>query len=530
MPILAGWITGEQVPQDIIEQTLMTMREVLAQHGGEAAWTVQPGTGLVAFSDTAYAMQHNDEAPVLDWVPDRRTLVYRRPLSGQHPLYFIENWPAEGNLLFASEIKALFAVGVPRRLHLTALDALLRYGFIPAPWTAFKDIQVVPAGSILRWQRAKTVLNASTDYHLEEASQLSDVADQLYALLDEVSAAQLPPHEQLVALSSGGPSSALATLLAAQHTTTQFPIAAFGNIKSISAKAWQAAEQVANACQHPFLAITGVDQSEFWAAALAGIEAPAFDTRALALHQLLHTAATETAARVALSGLGASPLSGNQFTEQAVREHMGQDMLAQYGQLLNKHSGQETAKLWTPEVQEQLKAEERWEDTLHARKLARKAGLFADKQQGYYYLDLHLRLPDQIVGPAQQLAAQEQLALRSPYLHARVIDKLAHLPQQLDNGVSKHTLLATLLARHYTNDNSNPNRLTLTVPTTSLTGPADTEILQQTLSGEALRATGIFDVQAVEELLKQGKKAAKKELVFVFTTQLLCKMFEATVQ
>jgi asparagine synthetase B (glutamine-hydrolysing) len=529
MPILAGWITGEQVPQDIIEQTLMTMRAVLAQHGGEAAWTVQPGAGLVAFSDTAYAMQHNDEAPVLDWVPERRTLVYRRPLSGQHPLYFIENWPAEGNLLFASEIKALFAVGVPRRLHLAALDALQRYGFIPAPWTAFKDIQVVPAGSILRWQRAKTVLNASIDYHLEEAHQTSDAADQLYALLDEVSAAQLPPHEQLVALSSGGTSSALATLLAAQHTTAQFSIAALGNVKSIAAKAWQAAEQVADVSHRPFIAITGVDQPEFWVATLAGTEAPGLDTRPLAQHQLLHTAAAETAARVAISGLGALPLLDSEFAEQAARDHTQQNMLARYGQLLSKHSGQEIARLWTPAVQEALKKEERWEDTLHARKLARKAGQFADQQQGYYYLDLHLRLPDQMVGPAQQLATQEQLALRSPYLHTRVIDMLAHLPRQLSDGSPKHTLLATLLARHYTTDNSNASRLTLTVPSASLSRSINAEILQQTLSAEALRATGLFDVQAVGELLKQGKRTAEKALVFVFTTQLLCKLFETTI-
>jgi asparagine synthetase B (glutamine-hydrolysing) len=529
MPILAGWITGEQVPQDIIEQTLMTMRAVLAQHGGEAAWTVQPGAGLVAFSDTAYAMQHNDEASVLDWVPDRRTLVYRRPLSGQHPLYFIENWPAEGNLLFASEIKALFAVGAPRRLHLAALDALQRYGFIPAPWTAFKDIQIVPAGSILRWQRAKTVLNASTDYHLEEPHQPSDVADQLYELLDEVSAAQLPPHEQLVALSSGGTSSALATLLTARHTTAQFSIAAFGNVKSIAAKAWQAAEQVADTSQRPFIAITGVDQPEFWAATLAGIEGPSLDTRPLALHQLLHTAAAETAARVAISGLGALPLLDSEFAEQAARDHMQQDMLTRYGQLLSKRAGQEIARLWTPEVQEVLKTQERWEDTLHARKLARKAGQCADKQQGYYYLDLHLRLPDQIVGPAQQLGVQEQLALRSPYLHTRVIDMLAHLPRQQSDGSSKHTLLSTLLARHYTIDNSNVSRLTLTVPSASLSRSIDAEILQQTLSGEALRATGLFDAQAVENLLKQGRKTVAKELVFVFTTQLLCKLFEASI-
>src|SRR5258708_9612535 len=100
MPTLAGWLTGEQVPQEVIEQTLMAMGEVRGRHGGERAFTTQPGAGFIAFSDTAFAMRRKDDPPVLDWVPDRRTMVYRRPLSGVHTLYYIEDWPAQGNLLF----------------------------------------------------------------------------------------------------------------------------------------------------------------------------------------------------------------------------------------------------------------------------------------------------------------------------------------------------------------------------------------------------------------------------------------------
>ncbi|MBO0780238.1 MAG: hypothetical protein J2P37_15545, partial [Ktedonobacteraceae bacterium] len=217
MPTLAGWLTGEQTPQETIEQVLAALQTALEHNGGEPTQTLHPGAGLVAFADPAYALPHSSEPPVLDWTPDRHTLVYRRPLSGLHPLYYIENWPAPGNLLFASEIKALLALGVPRRLRLAALDALWRYGFIPAPWTAFQDINIVPAGSLLRWQRGKTLVNAFTDYHLDEASTGSETLDQLSALLDEASVELLPAHDQIIAFSGGGMHSALAMLLAAQH-------------------------------------------------------------------------------------------------------------------------------------------------------------------------------------------------------------------------------------------------------------------------------------------------------------------------
>ncbi|MBV9229662.1 MAG: hypothetical protein JOZ18_10150 [Chloroflexi bacterium] len=526
MPILAGWLTGEQVPQEIIEQTLATMGEVLGQHGGEPAQTVQPGAGLIAFSDTAYAMQRNDDPPVLDWVPDRRTLVYRRPLSGMHTLYYIENWPAEGNLLFASEIKALLAVGVPRKLHLAALDALLRYGFIPAPWTAFKDIHVVPAGSILRWQRAKTVVNQSTDYRFDEPFPQNDVLDQLHTLLSDATAAMLPPHEQVVALTGGSAPSALSATLATQHTTTPFTVAAIGYTKSTSSRAWKSAERVADACERPFLAITGVDQPEFWAATLAGLEAPCGETRPLALHQLLHTVAAETEARMAISGLGIHALLGtaaNKLTEPVSTDDEQQDLLQQYSQMLAASSQQHTTRLWSQDAAASLQGAEHWEDTLHARKLARRAGQFTDQTQGWYYLDLHLRLPELIVGATQQLATQERMVIRSPYLHAQVIDMLSRLPAVLADGTPKDTLIASLAQRYITTRAATPATLPLTAPATSLLRIADSDLLQQTLSPEALRATGIFDPSAVEDLLK--RKAVSRELLLVFTTQLLWQLF-----
>jgi asparagine synthase (glutamine-hydrolysing) len=525
MPTLAGWLTGEQVPQEIIEQTLTTMSDLLGRHGGQLARTIQAGMGLIAFSDPSYAMQRNDDPPVLDWVPDRRTLVYRRPLSGAHPLYYVENWPAQGNLLFASELRALLAVGVPRRLHTAALDALLRYGFIPAPWTAFKDIRVVPAGSILRWQRTKTVVNASTDYRLDEPLPVKDAYAQLQTLLSEATAGILPPHDQFVALTGGETPSALTALQATQHSTTPFTIATLGYTKRTTTKGWKQAELIATTCQRPFLEIAGVDQPEFWIAALAGSEAPSIDTRPVAMHQLLHTTATETGARVAISALGASVLTG-QIPSFAAQKNV----LALYSQMQGALVGKEVSHLWSKEIAKALQKEERWEDTLHARKLARRAEQFKDKRQGWYYLDLHLRLPDKIVQTAQQLATPEQLVIRSPYLTTPMMDMLTRLPATLSDGTSKADLLEQMRQHYIPDETKTRATLPLVAPAASLKRVEESELLQQVLSPEAVKETGIFDPLVVEELLKgSGDSTSERELILVFTTQLLSKLFGAGV-
>lgn len=521
MPTLAGWLTGEQVPQEVIQQTLEVMGNVLGSHGGTPNLTIQPGAGLISFADPAYAMRRNDEPPVLDWVPDRRTLVYRRPLSGFHPLYYIENWPAQGNLLFASEIKALFAVGVPRQIHLAALDALLRYNFIPAPWTAFKDIQIVPAGSILRWQRAKTVLNHATDYRLDEIihTHSTEVMDQLAQLLADVTTALLPPEEEFVALSGGGPASALATMYAAQNTESQCTLASLAH--SDAEQQWQGVENIADAAQCSFLAVTSSDEPEFWLATLNATETPGTDTYALALHQLLHTASVETEARVAITGLGARTL----LLDRSLPAHEAkpQDVLAWYS---SKQSPTMEPTVWSRDVQQQLRTTEPWEQTLHAQKLARRAAQYTDIQLADYYLDLHLRLPDAQVAPFYQLANQDRLAIRSSYLHADILDLLTRLPVQFEDGYKKGTILSHLLDRLL------PARqhaaLPLNFPIRTLFRQ-DSDLYQQTLAPAAIRTSGLFDEQAVTRLLKANSTEAAPELLFVFTTQLLFQLFGASI-
>ncbi|GCE11777.1 asparagine synthase-related protein [Tengunoibacter tsumagoiensis] len=522
MPILAGWLTGEQVPNEIIEQTIQAMGTVLARHGGEATRLIQPGMGLITFSDSAYALSEAHEPPALDWVPERRTLVYRRPLSGSHALYFIEDWPATGNLLFASEIQALLNIGVPRRLHVKALEALQRYGFIPAPWTAFQDIQIVPAGSILRWQRAKTVLNQALDYPSEELHQPQD---QLQLALQKAWRSYLSPSTRSAALVSGGEASSLAALWALQQGQDALTIATLGEPSS-SDRQWLRAEQVAQRGAEEFLAITPDHDLSFWLATIAALESPALSTHSLALHQLLHTVAVEAGARIAISGLGARTLFGQPFQHLSGpmdREpvHLWQN----YQHFVNDQSSM--PQIWSPEALAHLRTAQPWEETLHARKLERRAVQFTDRQQGFTYLDLHLRLPDGLVHPAQKLATEEQMVLRSPFLTQQVLPLLACLPDTSGDGAHKSDLLKGFLRSFAFEQDTLVEDFTLAVPSI-VSNLATPDLLHEMLSETSLQKTGLFDTKSVQQLL-QGSIGMEfsSPLYFIFTTQLLAHLFGA---
>ena len=113
----------------------------------------------------------------------RRLLLARDPL-GVKPLYFAER---AGGVLFASEAKALFALGVKPELDPVALDEALAYRFVPAPRTGFKDVEKLPPGHLAiaeggvlrysRWHRMKLQAAGSARTAPHAAETIERIAD-----------------------------------------------------------------------------------------------------------------------------------------------------------------------------------------------------------------------------------------------------------------------------------------------------------------------------------------------------------------
>ncbi|HMR63180.1 MAG TPA: asparagine synthase (glutamine-hydrolyzing) [Anaerolineae bacterium] len=153
------------------------------------------------------------------WDERQQQLLLGRDRFGIKPLYYAEQ---AGRLYFASEIKAILAdPAFPRRVNLTALDAMLRLGFVPGPATMFEGIYKLPPAHYLIARNGTSSIKPYWQLTYEPLGSPSEVeaAEQFLALLKEAVQLRLMSEVPLGALLSGGLDSGTLTalLVAAQN-------------------------------------------------------------------------------------------------------------------------------------------------------------------------------------------------------------------------------------------------------------------------------------------------------------------------
>jgi len=81
------------------------------------------------------------------WQPGTRRLILARDRFGEKPLYYALTRRA---LVFASEIGALVRHGeIPLSIDPDAVELYLTFGFIPSPWTIYREVRKLPHASYL---------------------------------------------------------------------------------------------------------------------------------------------------------------------------------------------------------------------------------------------------------------------------------------------------------------------------------------------------------------------------------------------
>ena len=234
-----------------------------------------------------------------------RRLVLARDGSGMKPLYYART---PKGLLFASEIKALFASGcLSAAPDWSAIGTYLAAGYVPAPATCFAGVRKLPAGDRLivdergvrreRWHR----------FEFQPERQEGEDGDELEALLDAAVGSHLAADVEVGALLSGGWDSSLIATLAARRLrrlrtfTIRFP-------ESPALDEGDYAREVAQAIgsEHAEIDFHGSEIPELLPKVVAGLDVPCLASPALLEHKLSGLAAASV--KTVLGGEGSDEL------------------------------------------------------------------------------------------------------------------------------------------------------------------------------------------------------------------------------
>jgi asparagine synthase (glutamine-hydrolysing) len=161
------------------------------------------------------------------WDARTSTLMLGRDRLGKKPLFYAQHG---GQLVFGSEIKALLAAAPAlAEQNLAALEPYFRFGFVPEPYTMFRDISKLPPGHWLIWREGRLTIAPYWRLQFAEAGTpappLAQVREELDALLEEAVRVRLMSEVPLGIFLSGGLDSS--AVVAYAHRAGLRPIKTF---------------------------------------------------------------------------------------------------------------------------------------------------------------------------------------------------------------------------------------------------------------------------------------------------------------
>jgi asparagine synthase (glutamine-hydrolysing) len=162
------------------------------------------------------------------WDGAQQRLILARDRVGIRPLFY--TWSG-GRLVFASEVKALFALdGVARRLDPHGLASLFTFWSVLQPRSVFEGVQTLPAGHLMIVDANGTRLRrywdwpfgalAAAPFHSGDSVSEAERAEELRSLLVDAVRLQLRADVPVGAYLSGGLDSSIITTLIRRHTDT----------------------------------------------------------------------------------------------------------------------------------------------------------------------------------------------------------------------------------------------------------------------------------------------------------------------
>ncbi len=465
------------------------------------------------------------------WVQSRGRLVLARDRMGIKPLYYFQQ---DGEVYFGSELKCIFAnPNVPRRICLDGLNCYLSLNYVPAPYTLVDGIVKLLPGHMLEWKDGV----CSTRPYLPPKEKLSAPAsieaacEQLDDLLQKSVREELISDVPLGVWLSGGLDSSTVLHYATHASPNR--IHTFG--VTFQGRSFDEGRYIREVSRH-----FGTEHTEFDLNPEAELtdaiqqiayysDEPSADAGAVPLWFLAKMTARDVT--VILTGEGGDELFAGYLTYKANRYS---DLARKFPSGLLK-AGLAAARLlpvsddkisfeykvkrflqgslmdpgrahlfWNGTFSDEEKDElfryadpKPLADVLGNLRPGRDLGRFLEFDQRYY-------LADDILYKVDRISMAHSLEVRPPFLDDRIVDFANSLPDDFRlHGSESKFVLRRLMQDKLPHSVLHRPKIGFDIPIHEWFRGVLRPLLLQTLSEEAVTASGLFDWPSVRRLVDE---------------------------
>jgi asparagine synthase (glutamine-hydrolysing) len=467
------------------------------------------------------------------WTESRKRLVLARDRMGIKPLYYYRRGD---DVYFGSELKAILEhADVPRQLDLEALDSYLSVNYVPGPGTLIEGIRKVPPGHLLEWRHGRLWIAPWWKIRANEKRpwSLDGAKEELDWLLRDSIREHLVADVPLGVWASGGIDSSTILHYAASGCADRLKTfsVSFAGRSFDESRYFREIARIYGTDHHEFDLNPDVElQSAIEDFAYYSDE-PSADAGALPVWYLARMSRRHVT--VALSGEGADELFGGYATYQADRltrpfrlvpGALRRLMLKAFERCLpvsdEKIGFEYMLKRWM---------EGSWLDPDEAhffwngafstaqrrqiqpggngnglRRLVERLGIESGGVVDRYLLvDQAYYLPDDILYKTDRMSMAHSLEVRPPFLDHRIVEFAASLPQNMKiRGFTQKFILKELMRGRLPEAVLHRKKTGFDIPAHDWFRGVLRGLLMDTLTPEAIAATGIFDARAIQSLIR----------------------------
>lgn len=459
------------------------------------------------------------------WDRNTRSMHLYRDRIGIKPLFYCDT---EAGVCFASEIKALLALGVPVTPRVEAIHHYLSFNFVPPSMTMFDGIENVPAGGVVTiadsriknwqwWTPSFVTAQKSDEEWIEEFRDTLSDAVRIHLRSDV----------EVGAFLSGGIDSSSVVALAAKYVKPPMHSFSIGFKEARFDESPYAKQVAAEYSTAHHNAVLSSEMISMWPKVIYHAEQPHGDASFIPTYALSQMAAQKV--KVVLTGDGSDELFAGYERYAAFMEKHSADKNDEFehsyfaNQGLLSHT--EKLGLYTQQWQKYF-------EPLHSFDLMKKD--FADVRSLYpvnrmSWIDMKWLLPGNNLIKPDRMGMAVGVEARVPFLDTRMIDLALSMPSSLKlRGSNGKYILKEAMRDLLPQEILQRPKQMFTVPIGEWFKARLAPLLGEVLLSERAMSRGLFEYAAMQRLIVEhvnGHRNNTRILRALVALEIWCRLF-----